>query len=212
MVLNIFSRMKSWDVSRSYVCCKLSVCGFSHARFGFHSLLKCKISFSLSSLAHSCTTSRVYKGNLIQSLQTSGSIWQLTTSEHAGSQPTTWSNYLKQHRDTFYSMANMPKNHSPGKTKIIILWEDSKKLKILKNRNRMSITKLICLPLILTYSLKCLHRSPGDQQWIPDFCVAVSSCPLIHLMLSPLGFCLHAEFRPPTGWCCTRENDLLDQT
>lgn len=30
-------------------------------------------------------------------------------------------------------------------------------------------------------------------------------------MLSPLGFCLHAEFRPPTGWCCTREY-YLDQT
>lgn len=30
-------------------------------------------------------------------------------------------------------------------------------------------------------------------------------------MLSPLEFCLHAEFRPPTGWCCTREY-YLDQT
>lgn len=70
-----------------------SLHGFSHARFGFHSLLECKISFSLSFLAHSCTTIQMYKGNLIQSLQTSGSAWQLTTSEHPGSQGTTWNSW-----------------------------------------------------------------------------------------------------------------------
>lgn len=68
-----------------------SLHGFSHATFGFHSLLGCKILFSLS-LAHSCTTSRCIKA-MIQSLQTPGSAWQLTISEHAGSQGTTWNSW-----------------------------------------------------------------------------------------------------------------------
>ena len=97
----------------------LSLCGCCHASFEFYSLLGCEISFSPSPLPHSCSTSMVYKGNLIKSLQISGSTLQLIRLEHAGSHSTIQSNCLKQHTANFVQCNTAVQESYPRKKKKI---------------------------------------------------------------------------------------------